>query len=325
MTNVVFFSLLILCSLNVKAISDTTGSRTPDAIFLESFSSIDSIAAAVSGTTCKSNNFQRRVDSIVENVLDKNQLIQGVSMLDNSGAVIKDYNRAKKTIAAQNVASRDWFTIPRTGQIPFFGGIVRANSKNCLLKSYPLALDKNISKGVLVVLVDAAQFLKQIEFQFKNPFTVTYKSVQLYSSSPENTALPFHTTIAGYDNLAISYGAENISASFVAAPTNQKSPAKTLFSLPLPLMYVIITLVLALISFMWGRSYLKKFKDRRILELEYEKISKEQQKQIHDRALSQVYCEVKRQIETHEMGKIEDEIRHKIEHDVQEKVLAGCH
>jgi hypothetical protein len=316
-----FCSSIVVLGISAAGALAATDTPTPSALFIESIASIDTLPDELSRHAPKSAASTTSVDSIARVILDRTPVIQGIFLIDGSGAVVSTFNRTRKSVAMGNVALKEWFVAAKTDRIPVFGGVVRADDRYCFLKSYPFALTsgKKSSDGVLVVLVDATRFLDQIRLEFGQPFTVTYKSVPFYRSSAETTDMPAHATMSGYADLAIDYGAR---VPAVTAAT-RRSFTTALFSTPLAFAFLAGTLLLCILSYFFGRQSQKQSNYKKFLEMEYEKISKEQQKEIHDRALSQVYCEIKRQIETHELKKIEDEIRQKIGLDIEARILVN--
>jgi len=179
------------------------------------------------------------------------------------------------------------------------------------------------SPGIIVILIDAALFFEMIEQKTELPFSVSYKTIHLYSSYITDLVLPLQTSLPGFDGLHISYSTtidpETVDGSY--SPVIQTD--KKEFPLLSTILYSVIIVLTCIISFAGGRYVRKQKNYKKLLEIEYERISKEQQKQIYDRALSQVYCEIKRQIETHELKKIEEDIRHKIENEIHDKIVAS--
>ena len=141
-----------------------------------------------------------------------------------------------------------------------------------------------------------------------------YDKAIVYQSDPPLQVSK--VSVPDFGKLELIYS-NNSPESFVGFPTQNQKTGKD-FSVfnqnNFPTTFLPWTIALLTVGISLLIIYLSKprIKKEELIALEYQKLPEETHKMIRDRAISQLYCEIKRQIETHEMDKIQQEVREKL-------------
>jgi hypothetical protein len=300
------FSLLVLCvSIN--------GFEKNNAfvVFISHLKKADSISEFLSQGTLFDNRSKTAVDSLLRDVLYNNPQLYGILRVGHNGKVLNDINRGYISDTTLNVKNRTWFHTPLEKKSPYIGGIFNVNSNICFLKTYPIALNTS-SSGVLAILIDLKYCLGILTEKHPSPFTLFYDKTIVYQSDPPLQVAKI--TIPDFGKMELVYS--NISPESVDVSA-QNHPKKNFSIMDLenpPTVFLLWTIALLTIGISLLIIYLSKsrIKKEELIALEYQKLPAETHKLIRDRAISQLYCEIRRQIETHEMDKIKQEVREKL-------------
>lgn len=301
------FSLLFLCV-------STNGFETDNAFvsFISHLNKADSVSEYLSHGTLFDNRSDMDVDSLLRDVLYNNPQLYGILRIRNDGKVLNDINRDLKSNTTLNVKKRTWFHAPAEKRSSYIGGIFNVNSNPCFLKSYPINLNTS-SPGVLAVLIDLNYCLRELSEKHPSPFILFYDKAIVYQSDPPLQVSK--VTIPDFGKLELIYS-NNSPESFIN-PTAQMHPNKnySLMELENPLTVFLpwaIALLAIGISLLIIHLSKPRIKKEELIALEYQRLPEETHKLIRERAISQLYCEIKRQIETHEMDRIHQEVREKL-------------
>lgn len=302
------FSLLVLC-VSTSGFDMDNASVT----FLSHLKRADSISEFLSQGVLFDNRSDTAIDSLLRDILDCNPQLYGILRVCQNGTVLNDINRDSNSNTALNVKSRAWFQTPLEKRSSYIGGIFSVNSNICFLKAYPIALNTSAA-GVLAVLIDLKYCLGELTEKCLSPFTLFYDKAIVYQSGPplqvSKVSFPdFGKLELIYSNISpesfIGLSAQNQNLEKNYSIMDQKNP--TIIFLPWTI--ALLTIGISLLIIFLSRHRIKK---EELIALEYQKLPAETHKLIRDRAISQLYCEIKRQIETHEMDKIQQEVREKL-------------
>lgn len=311
--------LFFLLSISVQA----SGFDKDNAVanFIALLKNTDSVNVQLSQQIVIKNNSDTYIDTLFRNVLNSNPQIYAVLRINHNGKILNDINRDFAANTIGNVKNKVWFKSPMKDGSVFIGGVFTANSRKCFLKTFPLINKekKNSTYGVLACLIDLEYCLKDLPQKELSHFTLFYDKAIVFQSDPPP---PFsRISIPEFGKLELMYVPSVISDPLTinyhhtttnSIITDNQTPltsylpwALTFLTLAISLCFVIITK--------------PKIKKEELVELEYQKLSEETHKLIYDRAISQLYCEIKRQVETHELNKIQNEVRQKIASDMEPK------
>lgn len=302
------FSFMILC------VYSTSGFEMGDvsAAFISHLKKTDSISTILSSGNIFTNSSNNATDSLLREILNCNPQLYGILRFSRDGQVLNDVNRDFLSNTSVNVKNRTWFQTPLKSGSPFVGGVLTANSNICFLKTYPL-ITQNITTGVLAILTDLKYCLGELTGNHLSPYTLFYDKAIVYQSDPSLslTRIP----IPEFGKLELIYNNTPLTHSPGLSAKNQRPEPEFLitnrgpFSVLLPWSITILTIAISLLVIHLSKPKIKK---EELIALEYQKLSDETHKLIRDRAISQLYCEIRRQIETHEMSKIQQDVREKL-------------
>lgn len=302
------FSLLVLC-VSTSGFDMDNASAT----FVSQLKKADSISGFISQGALFDNRSDMDIDSLLRDVLYSNPQLYGILRVCQDGKVLNDINRDFNSNTALNVKNRAWFQMPLEKGSSFNGGVFKVNSNVCFLKTYPLTLNASAA-GVLAVLIDLKYCLGELTEKCLSPFTLFYDKAIVYQS---NSALSVSkVSIPDFGKLELIYG--NFSPESFVGLSAQNQDFKKNLSIKdqknspthfLPWTITLLTIGISLLTIHLSKPRIKK---EELIALEYQKLPAETHKLIRDRAISQLYCEIKRQIETHEMDKIQQEAREKL-------------
>lgn len=285
-------------------------------IFFSNLKKADSIGIYYSHIPNIRDYSAESTDSVFSDILKKTPQIYGITKINKNGDIEFDINRSSTISSNQNVKNKNWFRIPLLNAKPHIGGIVNANSKACFLKSYPV-MDTSLSQnpdGVIAILIDIDYCLKSFCEKYDHPFSLIYNNSILYQNEPE--LLFSRIRNPEYPSLEFLYAnnLQPVADSLIPSPYNQKSSTNMLQTVFLCISAIICIIILSIL-------FLNKHRVKKedFIAMQYNKLSEETKKLVQERAMSQLYCEIKRQIEIHESDKIENEVREKLYKEIIKK------
>ncbi|NLL12652.1 MAG: hypothetical protein GX267_04540 [Fibrobacter sp.] len=302
------FSLLVLCVSTSGFDMDNAS-----AVFISHLKKADSISEFLSQGTLFENRSKTAIDSLLRDILYNNPQLYGILRVCQDGKVLNDINRGTNSNATLNVKNRPWFQTSIEKGSSYTGEVFTVNSNVCFLKSYPLTLNTSAA-GVIAVLIDLKYCLGELAEKSLSPFILFYDKAIVYQSDPPLQVSK--VSVPDFGKLELIYS-NNSPESFVGFPTQNQKTGKD-FSVfnqnNFPTTFLPWTIALLTVGISLLIIYLSKprIKKEELIALEYQKLPEETHKMIRDRAISQLYCEIKRQIETHEMDKIQQEVREKL-------------
>lgn len=300
------FSLLVLCISTSGFDMDNAS-----AVFVSHLKKADSVSVFLSQSTLFKKLPDTAIDSLLRDVLDNNPQLYGILRVSQDGKVLNDINRSYNSNATLNVKNRSWFQAFMEKGSSYEGEVFNVNSNVCFLKAYPLT-KKNSASGFLAVLVDLKYCLGELAEESLSPFTLFYDRAIVYQSSEPLQVSK--VTVPDFGKLELIYS--TISPQSFEGLSSQNSEKNfSIFDQEnsptdfLPWAIALLTVAISLLLIYLSKPRIKK---EELIALEYQRIPEETHKQIRDRAISQLYCEIKRQIETHEIDKIQQEVREKL-------------
>lgn len=302
------FSLLVLCVSTSGFDMDNAS-----AVFVSHLKKADSVSVFLSQSTLFKKLSETAIDSLLRDVLDSNPQLYGILRVCQDGKVLNDINRSSNSNAALNVKNRSWFQAFMEKGSSYKGEVFNVNSNVCFLKAYPLTKN-NSAAGVLVVLVDLKYCLGELAENSLSPFTLFYDRAIVYQSSEPLQVSK--VAVPDFGKLELIYS--TISPQYFGGLSSQNQNTEKNFSIfdqknsPadfLPWAIALLTVGISLLIIYLSKPRIKK---EELIALEYQRLPEETHKQIRDRAISQLYCEIKRQIETHEIDKIQQDVREKL-------------
>jgi len=302
------FSLLVLCV-------STSGfdMENASADFVSHLKKADSVSISLSKSTLFKNRSETAIDSLLRDVLCSTPQLYGILRVCQDGKVLNDINRSSNSIATFNVKNRSWFQAFMEKGVSYKGDIFNVNSNVCFLKTYPI-IKNNSAIEVLAVLFDLKYCLREMAEKSPSPFILFYdKAIVCQSSKP----LPVSkVTVPEFGNLELIYS-NNLPESLISLSSQNQNHEKSfsIFDIKYsPTVFLPWTITLLTIGISLLLIYLSKPRINKedLIAMEYQRLPEETHKQIRNRALSQLYCEIKRQIETHEMDKIQQEVSEKL-------------
>lgn len=308
-TSTTSFCLLILLIANP---ADGFDVKDASAQFISELNTADSIYSCFSQDEIFNYGSKSYIDSLFKNALLKNPQLYAAIKVNQYGEVVSDINRDSSVNSNKNVRNKNWFQIPFFKAVDFNAGIVSANSRLCFLKTYPLFENSENSEtsGVLAILIDISYCLNKLKEHCSSPFALFYDSSIIYQSNPDKSFLP--VKIPQYGRMELVFFEERGDSILPNVVTKEKYPR------PAFTWMLIVILIPAIIVI--TRFIRPKINREELVALEYKNLPEETHKLIHDRAVSQLYCEIKRQLELHESVKIEQEIRNKLHSEIEKKI-----
>lgn len=258
------------------------------------------------------------IDSLFTYAIKTHPEIYALVYVNTNGSMVSDINRDLISNTLGSVRKKDWFVIPSSTDSPYVAGIVSANSKLCLLKTYPISDSTKI--GVLAILVELQECLKDLKTSFPFPFLLLYNNTIIYQSDLQ---LPYsRIPIPSYKNMEFIYSENSV---LQTETMQEESLNISVFEKCIRILATTLpwslTSIAVIFSFFFFFSRKNKVTREELVALEYQKLPEQVHKLIHDRAISQLYCEIKRQLETHEIDNIRNEVREKLVNEMKVKIM----
>jgi hypothetical protein len=283
------------------------------ATFVSHLKKADSVSEFLSQGTIFDNRSDTAIDSLLRDVLYSNPQLYGILRVCDNGKVLNDIKRDFNSNSVLNVKNKYWFQASLEKGSSYDGGIFTVNSNICFLKTYPITHNTSAA-GVLAVLIDLKYCLGELAEKCLSPFTLFYDKAIVYQSDPplqvsKVSAPDFEKLELIYSNVpaehftGLSAPKKDLQKNF--SVWDQNDPPSAFF----PWIIILLTIGISLLIIFLSKPRIKK---EELIALEYQRLPEETQKMIHDRAISQLYCEIKRQLETHEMDRIQQEVREKL-------------
>jgi hypothetical protein len=236
-------------------------------------------------------------------------------LADTSGIVRFEARRAEKQLlTGVNVKKTRWFSNALQDRENEHTEIVKMDNKKLFLKSWVSADMKDLrGPCILTVLIDLERILTEFRGKSNTPVALLFNKQIIYESDWVND-IGNEVDIPNLGGIKIAFAdiGEQIEPSIVQ---DKSANDRVLF-----LIITALSLLIGaggLVSFLISQKSLSKIKNESILKLEEEKLSDTEKEKIHKLAVSHVYCEVKRQVETHEIDAITKKVRGEIEASIR--------
>jgi hypothetical protein len=307
-------ALVILLTFNSYSSSSTEPSVSK--LFNQIEASFELINKNINETSNTNTDFK----SFSDTILKKQIFIQSILICDKNGKVLLDNNQDQTQIFSEkNMKKSAWFTRTLQNNDKSHFEIVKVNTKKILLKSWIIKDKSNPDDlKIVAVLIDLEKIIGEIDYNTHNPVALLFNGHIIYESNwiqdaSEKTAVP---TVGGLE-IAIAKNQENGGvAQTLSGNSLSLVSDKNLFWIIL-----ILSLFIGVAGIVWAifsKTLFSKLKNDAYLRIEEEKLSDVEKDKIHKMAVSHVYCEVKRQVETHELKNIEMKVRSEIASSVRE-------
>lgn len=301
------FSILVLSS-------SASSLPVPDAsvqnLFNQTNASIEMLKKKASAD-CAFKEFTSLSDSIVK----KHKTLHSIVVSDTEGMVLYEASPTEtKLLTGVNISKNRWFSNALQGKSSVYEEIVKIENKKVLLKSWVSAGKKDDHGPFLIaVLIDLEEILTAISRNTTAPLALLYNGQIVYESD----------WISGTDNvidlpefsgvkIAVAKGGE-LNAS--VEPIHVSANERTLL-LIITVLSVLVGIA-GVVSYLINQKTVARMKDVAWIKMEEEQLSDKEKEKIHNLAVSHIYCEIKRQVETHELEDITKKVRGEIEESIR--------
>jgi hypothetical protein len=257
-----------------------------------------------------------------DSLMSKCPYIYTILNVDNNGAILFEDSRYKeKSLEGGNVSKSGWFSNTIGGSASQNVEIVKIGSKRILLNSW-VSGQKVAVGGVAVaaVLIDLETVLASVNTMLPVPAALVYNGKTIYESNwVQDAGKTINSPQIKGLGIAVMNTNDHPLPNATLIPSISLTDENRLF-----LGIAIVSLLIGIsgiILFIVSQSTASKLRNDSYLKLEEEKLSDQEKEKIHNLAVSHVYCEIKRQVETHELHDIESQVRHEIETSVRNKPI----
>lgn len=311
--------MVMILILNIQSFS-TSGTDTP---VIGLLSQIDDAVKKIkdkinNDATSNAPDLKNWCDSL----MNERPYIQTILTIDKNGVVLfEDSHHQEKSFAGANVSQNGWFSRTISGDGSQYGEVVKNGSKRVLLNSWVSGQKTAAGEvSVAAVLIDLETVLASVNTMLPVPAALIYNGKILYES---NWVQDASRTISSPEIKGLGIAVMNTDDKPLPTATLLSSISLTDENRLLLGISTIALLVgiAGIILFIISQSTASKLRNDSYLKLEEEKLSDQEKEKIHKLAVSHVYCEVKRQVETHELHDIESQVRHEIETSVRSKPI----
>jgi hypothetical protein len=284
------------------------------------FNQIEATVELITNNINEKSNTTTDFKSFSDSILKSQIFIQSILICDKYGKILFDNNREQaQSLTEKNMKKSTWFTRTLQNNDQSHFEIVRVNTKKILLKSWITSDKTNLDDlRIVALLIDLEKIITEIDYNTQNPVALLFNGQIIYESNwiqdaSEKTVIP---TMGGVE-IAIANDQEQGGVSQTQSGNHLSMVSdKNLFWI-----IMILSLIIGVAGIVWAifsKTLFSKLKNDAYLRIEEEKLSDEEKDKIHKMAVSHVYCEVKRQVETHELKNIEMQVRSEIANAVRE-------
>ncbi len=257
-----------------------------------------------------------------DSLLKVQPYIHTVMAVDSKGTVLFECscNQEKSSVGA-NVSKNGWFSNTSSENATEHFEIVKAGDKRVLLNSW-VASQKKVpgAASVVAVLIDLEMVLTAVSTGQSSPAALLYNGKILYESNwvKDASRVISNPGIKGLEIAVMNTNEQTLPNATLVSSISLADENRLLLGIAIVALLVGIT---GIILFIISQSTATKLRKDSYLKLEEEKLSEQEKEKIHKLAVSHVYCEVKRQVETHELHNIESQVRREIETSIRKKPI----
>jgi Pyruvate/2-oxoacid:ferredoxin oxidoreductase gamma subunit len=316
LSNVSWLSLLLI--INMQSFS-SAGTDAPVIGMLNQIDvAVKEIKNKCNSDISKATEFKNWCDSL----LKKQPHIHTVLIADNKGKVLFECSRhIEKSSIGTNVSKNDWFSNTVSNKSTEYYEVVKNGDKRVLLNSW-VSGQKMVpdAESVIVVLIDLEMVLTSVNDLLPAPAALLYNGKVLYESNwvMDASRMISTTEMKGLE-IAVMNTNDQILPNATLVPSISLADENSLF-LGIAIVALLVGIT-GIILFTISQNTALKLRKDSYLKLEEEKLSDQEKEKIHKLAVSHVYCEVKRQVETHELHDIESQVRREIETSIRNKPI----
>lgn len=305
------FSILVISS---SASSLPVLDASVQNLFNQTNASIEMLKKKASAD-CAFKEFTSLSDSIVK----KHKTLHSIVVSDTEGRVLYEASHTEtKSLAGVNISKNRWFLNALQGKSMVYEEIVKIENKKVLLKSWVSSgLKDDHGPFLIAVLIDLEEILAAISRNTTAPSALLYNGQIVYESD----------WISGTDNvidlpefsgikIAVAKGGElNTSVEPIHVSANERT-----FLLVITVLSVLVGMA-GVVSYLINQKTVARMKDVAWIKMEEEQLSDKEKEKIHNLAVSHIYCEIKRQVETHELEDITKKVRGEIEESIRNRSI----
>jgi hypothetical protein len=264
-----------------------------------------------SGTDCAFNDFTSLSDSI----LKKQKMLHSIIVSDTDGRVYFETAQAgTSSMAGVTINRNRWFSNALQGNTTTYEEIVKIDNKKVLLKSWVSSgLKGEHGPFLIAVLIDLEEILIAFSKNTTAPSAQLYNGQIVYESDWISSTKNI-IDIPELNGIKIAF-AQSSQQYGSSESINDSADEKTLLLIITALS--VLVGIAGVVSFLISQKTTSKMKDVAWLKMEEEQLSDEEKEKIRKLAVSHVYCEIKRQVETHEMEDITKKVREEIKESIR--------
>jgi hypothetical protein len=308
----------VLLIINIQSFS-STGADAPIVSMLNQMDvAVKEIKNRVNSDMIKDTVIKNWCDSLMK----EQPYINTVLTTDNKGTVLFECNRhQEKSSVGMNVSKYGWFTKTISGNETEYFEVVKNGNRRVLLNSW--VFDQKMVPGavsVAAVLIDLEKVLISVNNMVPAPAALIFNGKVLYESNwvKDASRVISNPEIKGLEIAVMNTNDQPLPNATIVSSLSLADENRLLLGIAIVALLIGIA---GIILFIMSQNNASKLRNDSYLKLEEEKLSEQEKEKIHKLAISHVYCEVKRQVETHELHDIELQVRHEIETSIRNKPI----
>jgi hypothetical protein len=308
----------VLLIINLQSFSSTDADAPVIGMLNQIDAAVKEIKNRVNSDMIKDTGIKNWCDSL----MNEQPYINTVLTTDNKGTVLFECNRnQEKSSIGINVSKNGWFTKTISGTETEYFDVVKNGNSRVLLTSW--VFDQKMIPGavsVAVVLIDLEKVLTSVDNMVPAPAALIYNGKVLYESNwvKDASRVISNPEIKGLEIAVMNTADQHLQNATIMPSLSLADENRLLLGIAIVSLLIGIA---GIILFIISQNTASKLRNDSYLKLEEEKLSEQEKEKIHKLAVSHVYCEVKRQVETHELHDIESQVRHEIETSLRNKPI----
>ncbi|HEX2955312.1 MAG TPA: hypothetical protein VHO70_00685 [Chitinispirillaceae bacterium] len=307
--------IALLLTLNMQSFSSVENDTSVIGILNQVDVAVKKIKDKLNSEITSMDNLKIWCDSL----LKEQPCIYSIITADSNGTVFFEQGRyQEKMITEVNVSKISWFLKTIQGKTSENVEIVKFEGKKVMLNSWVSTSMVPGTKSVAAVLTDLEMVLSYVNLMHPAPAALLYNGKIIYESNwvQDDSRIISVPEVKGLEIAVMNTDVQSLPFATLV-PSMSLAHENRLF-LGIAIVSLLVG-IMGIILFIINQNVASKLRNDAYLKLEEEKLSNQEKEKIHNLAVSHVYCELKRQVETHELQEIESQVRHEIETSIRNK------